>query len=176
MSDPIKDLLDMIGGIESAKGYNYEYGNKPIDLENMTLDEVLTHQQDQRKAGADSSAVGRYQFIYKTLEDIVRRNPNDFPRDAKFTPEMQDKAALVLLGRRGLKDYMSGQLPAVEFGRNLSKEWASLPDPSTGRSYYDGDGLNHSLTDVQSILGAITKIAPPQTSRGRAVPASYKKP
>ena len=162
MSDRLRPLLDQIGSIESAKGYDYEFGNKHIPLSEMTIGEVLEHQKRRRKEGARSSAVGRYQFIWKTLNDIAERNPKDFPKDALFTPELQDKAATVLLKRRGLDDYMSGKMDTRTFGKNLAKEWASLPDPDTGSSYYDKDGLNKSLVDVDTILNTAEMMRRPE--------------
>jgi muramidase (phage lysozyme) len=148
----MKRLLDKIGGVESAKGYNNEYGNKSVPLDKMTLSQVLEHQQKRRSQGAKSSAVGRYQFIHSTLNDIAQKNPKDFPMDALFTPEMQDKAAMLLMKRRGMDDFLSGKMDDHTFAKNLSKEWASLPDPDTGRSYYAGDGLNKSLVSTESIF------------------------
>jgi muramidase (phage lysozyme) len=152
-----KVLLDKIGSIESAKGYDFEFGNRPLPLSDMTLHEVLRHQEKRRGEGAKSSAVGRYQFIYETLGDIVRRNPKDFPTDAKFTPELQDKAATLLMERRGLSKYTSGDMDEKTFAKNLSMEWASLPDPDTGRSYYDGDGTNRALTTSKEMTGILRK-------------------
>jgi muramidase (phage lysozyme) len=150
-------LLKMIGDVESAKGYDFEFGNRPLPLSDMTLHEVLRHQEKRRGEGAKSSAVGRYQFIYETLGDIVRRNPKDFPTDAKFTPELQDKAATLLMERRGLSKYTSGDMDEKTFAKNLSMEWASLPDPDTGRSYYDGDGTNRALTTSKEMTGILRK-------------------
>jgi hypothetical protein len=65
-------LLELIGGVESRNGYNFEYGNKPVALDKMTIGEVLEHQKKRRGQGAKSSAVGRYQFIYETLEEMTR--------------------------------------------------------------------------------------------------------
>jgi len=159
----LNPLLDKIGSIESAKGYNFEYGNTPLDLENMTLGEVLAHQENQISDGKDSSAVGRYQFKRSTLASIVDRNSSDFPMDAKFTPEMQDKAAGILLDRRGYQDFKSGDLSENDFMKNLSQEWASLPDPDTGKSYYDKDGLNKSLVGGDEILNVARSSIAPQT-------------
>jgi len=162
MPSKTKKLLDLIGSIESAKGYNYEFGNREVPLDQMTIEEVLEHQKKRRKEGKPSSAVGRYQFIHKTLEDLARRNPNDLPKDALFTPEVQDKAAEMLLQRRGLSDYEAGNLSDEEFLLNLSKEWASLPNPETGASYYDKDGLNKSLVPVDAVLEAARTVKQPE--------------
>ena len=185
----IKSLLDFIGNVESAKGYNYEYGNKPIDLSNMTIQEVLDHQEKRRKEGEASSAVGRYQFIYKTLKDLVKtengeeKNPKDLPLNAKFTPEVQDKAATILLKRRGLDKYLSGEMSPEQFSIEIAKEWASMPlvadmsvvrktkqgdkiqvDLKKGQSFYSGVAGNKSLVDPNELLNVV-KNAKLQTSK-----------
>ena len=152
MDDKTKELLDFIGKVESGKGYNVKYGGGKIPLDTMTLREVLDFQEDWKKKGTASTAVGRYQFIHKTLKSIVDRNPNDFPLDRKFDAAAQDEAATILLKRRGY-----GELPPRAMALELSKEWASMPDPRTGKSYYAGDGLNKSLVPVDDLLQLLGK-------------------
>ena len=154
-TNPQKALLDTIGNIESPNGYNIEWGGGTVPLDTMTIQQVLDYQLAQKKAGRKSTALGRYQFKMSTLQDLVRRNPNDLPKDALFDASKQDKAAEFLLQRRGLEDYRSGKIDKAQYAKNLSKEWASLPNPATGLSYYEGDGLNHALTDVDSIYKLI---------------------
>jgi muramidase (phage lysozyme) len=151
------ELLEMIGNIESSKGYNAEFGDKDLALDQMTISEVLDHQVRRRNEGAKSSAVGRYQFIHSTLKDLVDKNPNDLPPDALFNEEQQDKAASILLKRRGMDDYANGDIDEHQFAKNLSKEWASLPNPDTGSSYYDGDGLNKSLTSTDTVFETLRR-------------------
>lgn len=165
MPDNRRKLLEQIGSIESAKGYDYEYGNKELPLKDMSLREVLDHQKKRRAEGAKSSAVGRYQFIHKTLNDLVERNPKDFPPDTKMTPDVQDALANILLDRRGMKEYEAGELDTADFALELSKEWASLPDPRTGSSYYDKDGLNKSLIPIENMFQAIESTRIPQDER-----------
>ena len=56
------------------------------------------------------------------LKDQLHLNGNE-----KFDQNMQDQLAVVLMKRRGLNDFMSGQMSEDKFMSNLSKEWASLP-------------------------------------------------
>jgi len=181
-SSKVKPLLDFIGKVESSKGYNYEYGNKKLDLSNMTIKEVLEHQEKRRRENVTSSAVGRYQFIYKTLRDLVltesgkEKNPKDLPLDAKFTPELQDKAATILLQRRGLDQYLAGTISPEVFSREIAKEWASMPliedttvfrknkegqdvqvDLKKGQSYYSGVAGNKSLVNPDEFLDTVKK-------------------
>ena len=181
-SSKVKPLLDFIGKVESSKGYNYEYGNKKLDLSNMTIKEVLEHQEKRRRENVTSSAVGRYQFIYKTLRDLVltesgkEKNPKDLPLDAKFTPELQDKAATILLQRRGLDQYLAGTISPEVFSKEIAKEWASMPliedttvsrknkegqdvqvDLKKGQSYYSGVAGNKSLVNPDEFLDTVKK-------------------
>lgn len=196
----IKPLLDFIGKIESAKGYNYEYGNKPIDLSNMTIQEVLDHQEKRRKEGAVSSAVGRYQFIHKTLKDLVltkngeEKNPKDLPLNAKFTPELQDKAATILLKRRGLDKYLSGKISPEQFSIEIAKEWASIPlvtdmsvvrknekgdetqvDLKKGQSFYSGVAGNKSLVDPDELLNVVknSRLIDPELQKRAAIANTF---
>lgn len=173
----IKDLLDFIGNKESELGYNIEFGNKELDLSNMTIQEVIDHQKKRKEEGVKSTAVGRYQFILKTLNDLVYtpegklKNPTDLPPNAKFTPEVQDRAARILLQRRGLDDYLNGKLSSEEFANNVAKEWASMPvvtdmkghvkDIKAGESYYAGDERNASRADPMPFLQAVQKVKAP---------------
>ncbi len=150
MDNNTKELLDFIGKVESGKGYNIKFGGGSIPLDRMTMGEVLDFQQAWKQRGTKSTAVGRYQFIEKTLRSIVERNPNDFPLDRKFDAAAQDEAATILLKRRGY-----GELGPVDMAREISKEWASMPNPDTGKSYYAGDGLNKSLVEVEELLNLL---------------------
>ena len=182
----IKPLLDFIGNVESAKGYNYEYGNKPLDLSNMTIKEVIEHQEKRKKEGVKSTAVGRYQFVLNTLKSLVltdsgkEKNPNDLPLDAKFTPELQDKAATILLQRRGLNDYLAGNMSPEVFSTEVAKEWASMPliadttvtrknkkgkeeqvNLKRGQSYYSGVAGNKSLVNPNELLNVVKQTITP---------------
>lgn len=185
MAEPsqVKPLLDFIGKVESAKGYDYEYNDKPLDLSNMTIKEVLEHQEKRRKEGVKSSAVGRYQFIYNTLKSLVltdsgkEKNPKDLPLDAKFTPELQDKAATILLQRRGLDAFLAGRMSAEDFSTEVAKEWASMPlikdmtvtrknkqgqeekvNLKKGQSFYSGVAGNKALVlDPNKLLDIVKK-------------------
>lgn len=156
----LKPLLDQIGQLEASGKYNIEYGGRALPLDKMTLGQVMAHQNARQKQGAASTAVGKYQFIDSTLKSIVDRNPKEFPLSRKFDKAAQDRAAEILLERRGLQDYLSGKLSKEDFGESLSKEWASLPNPKTGKSYYDGDGLNKSLISNQDFMKTLAGLAP----------------
>lgn len=159
----VKSILDLLGnaeGTDRGRGYNEvmgygQFGNPSKNLTDMTISEVYSYQRDLVNNGAMSSAVGRYQFVNSTLKQTVNAlgyNPNT----TKFTPAVQDALATHQLERRGFSKYLSGDISQTDFMTNLSKEWASLPNPATGQSYYQGQpavGVD-TVTDVLNNLTA----------------------
>ncbi len=118
--------------------------NKP--LSNMTVSEVISNQINyKRQHWYRSAAIWAYQFMDYTLKDMIKNwviSPNE-----KFTPEFQDKIALIKLKQRWLNSFLSWATSKEQFAHNLSQEWASLPDPyNWGKSFYSWDWLNNSLT------------------------------
>ncbi|NES82389.1 MAG: glycoside hydrolase family 104 protein [Moorea sp. SIO2B7] len=116
----------------TVKGYNIIYGFRRFSDFSRHPRRVVC------AGGYCSSAAGRYQFLDKTW-NLLQRNLssagfNPFP---KFTPEYQDQAALYLIDwkQRVMDEIDRGDF--VGFLRQGCKEWASLPDPRTGRSFYD---------------------------------------
>jgi hypothetical protein len=73
----------------------------------------------------------------------------------KFTPQLQDQMGKALLNRRGLQAYRSGRISKSTFALSLSKEFASLPNPNTGSSLYQGDGLNKSRVPRSAVYDAL---------------------
>lgn len=157
-----KPILDVIGKAESNNNYNAYFGNagnNDVHFTNMTIAEVMAWQNVFIAQGHASSAVGRYQIISTTLDGLVRRLNLD--TNQKFDEAMQDRLAIALLERRGSLEYAAEQLAPQQFAANLAKEWAGLPrviggDPNA--SYYAGDGLNASRTNVDEVLKAIEPI------------------
>lgn len=151
-------LLDELGRHESNGNYEAYHNNarnKSLKFTEMTIDEVLKWQRNRewRKLGGLSSAVGKYQIIQMTLEDLVEWLM--LTGKEKFNETMQDKMALRLLEKRGWKKYKEGKLTQTQMLFNISKEWASWPNPHTGSSYYDKDGINKSSVSVEKALSFI---------------------
>lgn len=80
-------------------------------------------------------AIGRYQFIPSTLARLV--TILDAGPHERFSPQMQDRLADILLQEAGLDAYRSGKVTRHGFMNNLAKIWAGLPN-SSGRSHYHG--------------------------------------
>ncbi len=80
-------------------------------------------------------AIGRYQFIPKTLRWLAGRLGMD--RATPFTPQTQDRLADLLLADAGLAEVTSGEITREKFMLNLTRIWAGFPTQS-GKSYYHG--------------------------------------
>jgi len=131
-------VLDLIAGPESAGRYDAVYpGRRRPEILDMTLSELI---EDMRERGrrSGSSASGRYQYIRTTLQEIARSMGLDFDT-TKFTPEVQDQIAVYHLRlSHGLDNWLAGRMSNQDFLTRLSRTWAGIPDPSTGRSFYAG--------------------------------------
>jgi hypothetical protein len=170
-------LLDFIGNKES-EGYDDISGlvSRALypakQLTAMTIQEVLDWQESIDQ-GQLSEASGRYQIMEDTLRGFnnelgVGSGTNSLYGRAGlsagdlFSPENQDKMAIVLLEGRGLSKFLSGTITREQFANNLASEWASLPlvtGPNAGRSKYAGDSAgNRSLTSTDAILSVIDQV------------------
>lgn len=98
----------------------------------MTLGEIYKWIND---TPGQPHAIGRYQFIPPTLKSLARRL--GLTPDVRFTPDVQDKLADVLLVEAGLIEVSKGQMKRHTFMNNLAKIWAGLPN-SSGKSHYHG--------------------------------------
>lgn len=156
------DLLKTIARVESNDNYNAYFGNSKntkIQFTSMTVGEVLDWQQKFIEEGSPSSAVGRYQFLNTTLLGLTKELGID--HDRTFNQLLQDELAVALLERRGLNEYVNGNMTREEFAHSLSMEWAALPKTigkNPEKSYYDGDGLNSARLSSKEIMAGISTI------------------
>ena len=168
-------LLALIRRHESGDDYNsisHFVPRKyyPRDhVSTLTIGQILQVQEAWRSRGVKSTAIGSYQFIYKTLRGLY--TSAGLTAQSKFGPKAQDKLAMALLERRGLSDWQSGQIDDDAFMLGLAKEWASFPVPydvngkRRGQSYYAGDDMNKALVSVEDVQGALdaSRTQSPQT-------------
>lgn len=174
--DNVGSLKALIKRHESKGNYNAVYGNADSqhDLSQYTVDEILGQQQYARTHGAKSTAIGAYMLLYKTLKGLKAQM--GLSGNEKFTPELQEKMGDTLLLNRGLKDFQNGRMSKKAFALSLSQEWAALPDPNTGRSFYDGDGLNRALTSTAKVYEALGFAATPSVQNAAYTPSSASSP
>lgn len=177
-SDPaVLNFLKLTGQLEAPRGFDQVYSGTivapPRPLTTMTVREVMDWQQANIKAGAASTAAGRFQIISGTLTDVVREM--GLTGNEVFDEALQTRMAVHLMKRKGLDDWRAGRMSDEDFANAMATEWAALPvvtGPKAGRSYYAGDGLNNALTDVDTVLavlrGAETPDSPPRGGSGYA--------
>lgn len=153
-SDPCTDMiLDFIRQLEAKGNYNaviYD-ADSTDDLSQKTIAGIYYLMDYLNNIGRPSTAVGGYQFVKNTLQYLQQKA--HLPLDTRFTPELQDQLAWMLLCRHDYQRWWKDEISTSVFLHNLSKEWASLPDPYLGgKSHYDGIGPNHA----GATLGATT--------------------
>ncbi|MEL6102550.1 MAG: hypothetical protein AAFY74_17005 [Pseudomonadota bacterium] len=102
-------------------------------------------------------AIGRYQFIPSTLRRLAART--DAGRSQRFTPEFQDRMAMILLEEAGIMTFMTGDLSRTGFMNNLAKIWAGLPN-SSGQSHYHGYAGNHATMSWARFEAEMARIFP----------------
>lgn len=151
-------ILDIVHSAESrsrsgADSYNVIYGyneghlSRPVT--EMTVQELLGEMPTMvRRFGG--SASGRYQFIRSTLQEMVDLGLADPNR--RFDAGYQDELAIARMRQvRHLDAFMGGEMSARDFAHHLSQEWAGLPNPNTGRSFYDGYAGNRSTIGLDYV-------------------------
>ena len=155
----VETIRHLIGQAESPrKGYDavqhgarIKPGKNPTE---MTIAEIL---QWIDATPGQPHAIGRYQFIPATLRRVVRKlGVNSGER---FSPQMQDRLADVLLAEAGLHKFRAGEMSRVAFMNNLAKIWAGLPN-STGKSHYDGYAGNKATMSWARFDAAMARIEP----------------
>lgn len=157
LAGPVAQLLDLIALAEAGPaGYNaVQHGavKRPFALPTqLTLGEIF----DWIKATPrQPHAIGRYQFIPPTLRRLVKIK--GYSRETRFSPEVQDQLALILLQEAGLNEFAARTLPHRAFMKNLARIWAGLPLPN-GRSYYQGHAGNKATMSFARFEAGIAQI------------------
>ena len=167
-------LLDFIGSGEG--GYNSmnqgTRGNSIVgstnnassklgkNLTDMTIGEIMDRQaylmnrSNPQISDYGIFAAGKYQIIPGTMPGAVAGA--GLSRSDKFTPQNQDKLgmALIMNKRPYVGKYLRGEHNDVQGAMlELAREFASMPDPNTGRSLYgSGNRAFHSVDEVREAL------------------------
>ncbi|WP_244150052.1 peptidoglycan-binding domain-containing protein [Xanthomonas sacchari] len=172
MSSPLADLIQR--GESGRSNYNaYNRGtyidsdgkehvrgsDRALDFSGMTLGQVLDAQSLPNGDAQRLFAVGRYQVIPVTMASAV--NSLGLDKNEKFSEGMQDRIFsdyLITSKRPEIRDYITGAHGASlqSAQKALSQEWASIANPSTGKSYYDKPGgANHSSISAAETAQAL---------------------
>lgn len=136
------------------------------NLTDMTVGEIMDMQKGSLGSGRQLFAVGKYQLIPKTMQAAVKTA--GISRETKFDEATQEKLGMALIQNRPkLHAYLTGKSDNIHAAMvDASKEWASLPHPDTGSSFYkSGNKSSHSVESVkQSLIAARGDMTAPDTS------------
>jgi len=154
---PVARLRHLIAQAEAGRaGYDaVQHGatirpsKKPTD---MTIAEIY---QWIDATPRQPHAIGRYQFIPPTLRRLVA--DLGVPTSTRFSPEVQDALADLLLVEAGIRRFRQGTLSRKDFMHNLAKIWAGLPLPN-GKSYYSGYAGNKATMSWAYFDGEMGRI------------------
>ena len=154
---PVARLRHLIAQAEAGRaGYDaVQHGarirpsKKPTD---MTIAEIY---QWIDATPRQPHAIGRYQFIPPTLRRLVE--DLGVSTSVRFSPEVQDALADLLLVEAGFHKFQRGALPRKDFMHNLAKIWAGLPLPN-GNSYYEGHAGNKATMTWAYFDGEMARI------------------
>lgn len=154
---PVARLRHLIAQAEAGRaGYDaVQHGAriKPAKTPTaMTIAEIYRWIDDTPR---QPHAIGRYQFIPQTLRRLV--NDLGVPTSTRFSPEVQDALADLLLVEAGIRQFKQGTLSRKDFMHNLAKIWAGLPLPN-GQSYYDGYAGNKATMSWTYFDGEMARI------------------
>ncbi len=151
------EFLNLMGNLEGPRGFGTVSDFAPAlperPLTEMTLAEVLDYQREIRAMGTISSAVGRYQFIYLTLRDLVETH--GISDSLVFDGEVQTYLARFLMHNCGFFDRAT---PEVQLANCLAGVWAALPlvsGPQRGQSAYADDGVNKAFVAPEIVLDVL---------------------
>lgn len=155
----VSQLRALIGQAESRRnGYDaIQHGAKRLPGRvptSMSLGDIFAW---IKATPGQPHAIGRYQFIPKTLSRVVKIV--GVGKNEVFTPALQDRLADVLLAEAGLQGLRDGQMPRREFMKNLAKTWAGLPTDN-GKSYYHGYAGNKASMTWAHFDTEMAKIFP----------------
>ena len=159
MTGGVAELLALIARAEAGRdGYDAINHGARIRTRQppsrMTLGEI----QDWIAATpGQPHAIGRYQFIPETLRRVAALR--GYGPGTRFSPEVQDALAGVLLAEAGLEAFQSGAIDRRTFMRNLARIWAGLPLPD-GRSYYEGHAGNRATMTWAAFEAGLERIWP----------------
>lgn len=169
---PTPERMEVLRFISSGEG-GYESSNRGTSgnniigsddntvrngkpLTKLTLGEIKGFQKLGKDKPNSLFAVGAYQITPVAMDAAMKAaGVND---NTIFSPTVQDRMGLgLILGtkRPKLAAYIKGESDDINAAMlEFAKEFASVPDPSTGRSYYDktGNKAQHTVAETREAL------------------------
>lgn len=159
---PGLDLLGLSEGTDKKRGYNETlaygaYTDGDRNLVAMTLDQIEQLQTKMLlhpKNKLNSSALGRYQIVRKTLRKL--KTDLKLSGTLLYDKGLQDRFGVELMRGRGIDIWLAGDMSEDALINALAKEWASLPTTS-GFGHYDGQRASVSVVRVRQVLAEIRR-------------------
>lgn len=144
-------------GTDNVNGYHTLFGGELFDSFAEHPNKTIEFSLKGKKL--TSTAAGAYQFLYRTWKEIstAYKLPD-------FSPENQDKGAIILLHRRkAIDDILTGRIKEAIVKCN--KEWASLPGAPYGQPTKTFEQALKYYTEAGGEFTAVTnqgeqKVAP----------------
>ena len=192
MTSPLMELIGSgEGDYNSYNGGTYkdEHGryvvipaNQAFDFSEMSVADIQRHQAYPVHHHDRVYAVGKYQFIPKTLEHGLEKLKID-PYE-KFTPELQDRLfnEYVLPSKRPqIYAYITGQPGALlrDAQKATCQEWASVEDPDTPGHVYanyekHGNKMHTTAAQVAAALDEMRIEYQAQIDKGLSTEAAWQ--
>lgn len=155
-------FLALMARVEGPNGYDEITRTTslrpPQPLSQLTISEVLQFQRKVRASGAASSAMGRYQFTYRTLSHMV--DSLEIDPALRFDNITQDALARIEMRRCGFYEPIASD---TQVANCLAAIWAALPvvsGPNAGLSRYHGIAGNRALVGKAEFLASLRKRFP----------------
>lgn len=129
-------------------------GGKP--LTEMTIGEIKSYQKIEDPNNPNRLfAVGAYQITPDTMDAAMKAA--GVTDSTVFSQDVQDRMGLGLMigsKRPKLAAYIKGESDDIDAAMlEFAKEWASVPDPRTGRSYHGkGNKTQHTVEETRQAL------------------------
>lgn len=157
-------------------GKKYGYKSSTRDLESMSVGQVLSAQQKK-----EFNAAGKYQVLPSTLQGAIDAGIVSIAE--KFNADVQERIVQQYLltakkGRGNVENYITGKSDNLTAANlDLSKEFASVASPFTGKSYYGGVANNKariSVDDAQNALKASRELYAQAIASGKSAQDAWK--
>ncbi len=147
-----------------------------LNLVDMTVGQIRALQKN-----GSIFAAGKYQTIPSTLQGAIDAGIVSIAE--KFNASVQERIVQQYLltakkDRGNIEDYIKGKSDNLTAANiDLSKEFASVANPLTGKSYYDGKAGNKasiSVKDAQNALKASRELYAQAIASGKSAQEAWK--
>lgn len=157
-------------------GQKYDYKSSTRNLTGMSVGDVLIAQTKK-----EFNAAGKYQVLPATLKGAI--DSGIVSVSEKFNEQVQERIVQNYLltakkNRKSVEDFIKGKSnDVVSANLDLSKEFASIANPATGKSHYAGVENNKALIsakEAQNALKASRSLYATAIATGKSAEEAWK--